>query len=179
MSINTQPILENEEAILYPLQHKDFEDLYAIAADPKIWEQHTNHDRWKREVFKTFFALALQSKGAFKIVDKTSGACIGSTRIYNYKEQEKSVFVGYTFYAVSYWGKGVNRLVKATLLDYIFQSLSMVYFHIGANNIRSQIAIARIGAKKIAEEVVTYMDGTSRLNFLYAIRKDDWCNMEQ
>src|SRR5690554_976288 len=91
MNINIQPLLENEKAILYPLQEKDFEALYTVASDPKIWEQHPNKDRWKKDVFKTFFDLAMQSKGAFKIVDKTTGNIIGSTRIYNYNEQENKI----------------------------------------------------------------------------------------
>lgn len=179
MNINIQPLLENEKATLYPLKKKDFEALYAVASDSKIWEQHPDNDRWKKEVFKSFFDLAMQSKGAFKIVDKTTGNIIGSTRFYNYNEQENSIFVGYTFYAVSYWSKGINKLVKVTMLDYIFQFVSKVYFHIGANNIRSQVAIERIGTVKIAEEVVTYSDGTSRLNFVYEISKAKWCKPEK
>lgn len=171
MNINIQPELENEKAILYPLQDKDFEALYAVASNFKIWEQHPDNDRWKKEVFKSFFDLAIQSKGAFKIVDKTTGKIIGSTRLYNYNQQENSIFLGYTFYAVEYWGKGVNLLVKTTILDYIFQYVSKVYFHIDANNIRSQVAIERIGADKIGKEVVTYPDGATRLNFVYKISK--------
>lgn len=48
MEFNIQPILENEKTILYPLQEKDFELLYAVASDPKIWEQHPSKDRWKK-----------------------------------------------------------------------------------------------------------------------------------
>src|SRR5690606_18963582 len=174
-NFNIQPILENTKVILYPLQEKDFELLYKVASDPEIWKQHPDNDRWKKEIFKTFFEGAIQSKGAFKIVDKTTGNTIGSTRFYNYNEHESSIFIGYTFYAVEYWGKGINQLVKATLLDYIFQYVSRVYFHIGENNIRSQVAIGRIDADKIAEEVVTYPDGASRLNFVYEISKEKWC----
>lgn len=86
MNINIQPLLENEKVILYPLQEKDFEALYAVASDPEIWKQHPNKDRWKKEVFETFFDGAMQSKGAFKIVDKATGNIIGSTRFYNYNE---------------------------------------------------------------------------------------------
>lgn len=176
--MNIQPVLENEKVILYPLQKEDFEALYAIASDPKIWEQHPNNDRWKKEVFKTFFDIAIESKGTFKIVNKDTSDIIGSTRLYNYDQKENSIFVGYTFYAVVYWGKGVNRLVKNTILDYIFQYVSKVYFHIGANNIRSQVAIERIGADKIAEEVITYPDGSSRRNFVYEISKGKWCKLK-
>ena len=169
MNINIQPILENERVFLYPLQEKDFEALYVVASDPKIWEQHPDNERWKKEVFKIFFDKAIQSKGAFKIVDKETGKIIGSTRMYDYNEQQNSIFIGYTFYEVTYWGKGINQLVKATMLDYILEFVSKVHFYIGVNNIRSQIAIERIGANKIKEEEVTYPNGEIRLNFLYEI----------
>lgn len=174
MNFNVQPVLENEKVILYPLQEEDFELLYATASDPKIWEQHPNKDRWKKEVFTTFFDGALQSKGAFKIVDKSTGNIIGSTRFYDYNGEDNSIFIGYTFYAVSCWGKGVNRSVKTMMLDYIFQFVSKVCFYIGANNVRSQIAISRIGAEKIAEQVVTYFGEAPRLNFVYEITKEKW-----
>lgn len=179
IDINVQSILENEKVILYPLQEKDFEVLYAVASDPKIWEQHPNKDRWKKEVFKTFFDGAMQSKGAFKIVEKATGNTIGSTRIYDYNEQENSIFIGYTFYAVQYWGKGINHAVKTIMLDYIFQSVSKVHFHIGANNIRSQVAIGRIGAEKVAEQEVTYFGEAPRLNFVYEISKEKWKKTKQ
>lgn len=174
MSFDIQPILENEKVILYPLQDRDFELLYAAASDPKIWEQHPNKDRWKKEVFRTFFDGAMQSKGAFKIVDKATGDIIGSTRMYDYNDQDNSIFIGYTFYAVQYWGKGINHAVKAMMLDYIFQFISKVCFHIGANNIRSQIAIGRIGAEKIAAQEVTYFGEAPKLNFVYELKKDKW-----
>ena len=55
MSLNIQPTLENEKAVLRPLQEQDFEALYTVASDPNIWEQHPNKDRWKKDVFKVFF----------------------------------------------------------------------------------------------------------------------------
>ncbi len=174
MEFSIQPTLENEKVFLYPLQEKDFEALYTTASDPRIWEQHPNKDRWRRDVFKTFFDGAMQSSGAFKMVDKATGNTMGSTRIYDYNEQENSIFIGYTFYAVEYWGKGINQLVKATMLDYIFQFVSKVNFHIGADNIRSQIAISRLGAEKMAEQEVTYFGEASKLNFVYEISKEKW-----
>jgi RimJ/RimL family protein N-acetyltransferase len=176
MVINVQPILENESVLLYPLQEKDFDDLYATASNPKIWEQHPNKDRWQKEVFRTFFEGAMQSEGAFKIVDKETGNVIGSTRFYDHNKQENSIFIGYTFYATSCWGTGINPIVKSLMLDYIFQFVSKVYFHIGADNLRSQIAIMRIGAEKISEQEVTYFGEAAKLNFVYEITKEKWKN---
>jgi len=174
MSFNTQPILENEGVVLYPLQERDFEALYAVAADPKIWEQHPNKDRWKKEVFRTFFDGAMQSKGAYKIVDRATGAIIGSTRFYGYDKPKSSISIGYTFYGMGYWGKGTNGSVKAMMLDYVFQFVSTVRFHIGACNIRSQVAIGRLGAEKIAEREVAYFGEAPQLNFIYEITKQKW-----
>lgn len=174
MNINIQSVLENEQVILYPLQENDFEDLYAVASDPQIWEQHPNKDRWQKEVFQTFFEGAMQSKGAFKITNKASGKTIGSTRFYDYDKENDSILIGYTFYATSIWGMGINKAVKALMLDYIFQFVSKVYFHIGANNVRSQIAISRIGAEKIREQEVAYFGEPDRLNFIYEIPKEKW-----
>ena len=174
MNLDTQPILENDKIILYPLQEEDFETLYAVAADPRIWEQHPNKDRWEKEVFRTFFEGAIQSKGAFKIIDKSTGKVIGSTRMYDYNELDQSILIGYTFYGTAYWGKGVNHSVKALMLDYLFQFVSCVYFHIGANNIRSQIAIGRLGARKVGEQEVAYFGELPKLNYVYGIEKQGW-----
>lgn len=174
MNLVIQPILENETIILRPLQENDFDALFGVASDPKIWEQHPNTDRWKEDIFRTFFEGAMLSKGAFKIVHKGSGEVLGCTRYYDYNEQERSIFIGYTFYATSSWGKGINHAVKALMLNYIFQYVDQVYFHIGANNLRSQIAITRLGAEKIAEEEVAYFGDKPQLNFVYSIGKTQW-----
>ena len=176
MSTNLQPVLENDRMILYPLSEDDFEALYAVASDPKIWEQHPQKDRWKKEVFRIFFDEAMASKGAFKIVDRQSGDIAGSTRFYELDKAADSILIGYTFYATRYWGKGINLSVKALMLDYIFSFVSKVYFHVGAANIRSQIAMSRLGAAKVDEKEVCYYGEMPRLNFIYLITREDWLN---
>jgi RimJ/RimL family protein N-acetyltransferase len=170
---NTQPSLHNEQVRLLPLQAADFADLYAAARDPKIWEQHPNQDRWQPEAFRTYFEGALQ-QGALKIVDQATGTVIGSTRFYGYDAQADSILIGYTFLTTRYWGTGLNTGVKTLMLDYIFQFVSTVYFHIGAENRRSQLAIGRLGAEKVGEEQVAYFGEPPKLNFVYRISREAW-----
>lgn len=172
--MNLQPQLENELVVLQPLSINDFEELYEVASDPLVWEQHPNKDRYKREVFQNFFDGAMQSKGAFKIIDKTTGKTIGSSRFYNLDMNNKSVLIGYTFYGRNYWGTSYNPSVKKLMMDYAFQFVDTIYFHIGANNIRSQKAIERLGAIKVREIEVAYHGEPEKLNFEYAISKKDW-----
>jgi RimJ/RimL family protein N-acetyltransferase len=173
MKFSIQTILENNQIALYPLIESDFESLYEVASDPKIWEQHPNQNRWKKEIFTTFFEGAIESKGAFKIIDKNNNNLLGSTRFYNYNEQENSILIGYTFYATKCWGKGINQMVKKLMLDYVFQFVSKVYFHVGAGNIRSQIAVSRLGTKKTGEQKDTFF-AEPKLDFIYELTKNDW-----
>jgi hypothetical protein len=48
MELNIQVSLENQALALCPLQENDFDALFSVASDPKIWEQHPNTDRWKK-----------------------------------------------------------------------------------------------------------------------------------
>jgi len=172
--MNLQPILENEQLLLLPLQEADFDALYALAADPKIWEQHPAKDRWKKEVFRIFFEGAMQSKGAFKIIDKATGDVIGNTRYYNYQPETKTIEIGFTFYGTNSWGKNINPQVKKLMLDYIFEFVNRVTFTVGALNIRSQTAIQRLGAKKMDIEKYQSFGGDPLLHYMYAIDKKDY-----
>ncbi|ANH83645.1 acetyltransferase [Niabella ginsenosidivorans] len=172
MPFSIQPVLENEVVKLVPLKETDFERLYAVASDPKVWEMHPNKNRYEPEVFRAFFEGAIESGGAFLIFDKLSGELAGSSRFYNYSAEENSIFIGYTFYAVKCWGTGFNTQVKHLMLDYIFQFVNTVYFHIGAENYRSQKAIEKLNAVKIKEEWVTYQGEPDRLNFVYKISRE-------
>lgn len=173
MTLNWQPQhLQNELIALFPLQEEDFEDLYAVASDPLVWEQHPNKLRYQREVFQNFFEGALLSRGAFLIRDKVVGEIVGCSRFYDYNENEKSVLIGYTFIGRKFWGKGYNKALKKMMLDYAFQFVDKVYFHIGAVNIRSQKAIIKIGAVKVNEFEVEYYGEEPKLNFVYTITRE-------
>lgn len=174
MHIHFQPTLQNNFILLQPLQQSDFEQLYAVASDPLIWEQHPNKNRYQREAFQNYFEGAMLSKGALLILDKVTGEAAGCSRFYDYNEMESSVFIGYTFFERKFWGKGFNQAAKQLMLDYAFQFTDTVKFHIGAQNIRSQIAIERIGAVKIKEVIVAYHGEPDRNNFEYELKKENW-----
>lgn len=172
--MDLQPTLQNEFIKLVPLKKEDFETLYKIASDPLIWEQHPNKNRWKREVFKNFFEGAIESKGAFLIYDAKTNEAIGSSRFYDHDKENNCVTIGYTFYARSHWGGKYNPSAKHLMMEHAFKNVNSIIFHIGADNIRSQKAIERLGAIKIGEEEMAYYGEDVKLNFVYQIAKESW-----
>jgi RimJ/RimL family protein N-acetyltransferase len=173
MSFELQPIhLRNEKVILQPLQASDFERLYRVASDPLLWANHPNKNRYQPEVFQNFFKGALESGGAFIILDAPHGEPIGSSRFYDYDPKEKSVLIGYTFFARNCWGQGYNRAVKELMLAHAFQWVDRVIFHVGAVNIPSQKAMTKLGATKTGELEVAYYGEADKLNFVYEISRE-------
>ena len=173
MKFDLQPTnLSNNTVLLTPLKPTDFDQLFTVASDPLIWEQHPNKLRYQKEVFKNFFDGAIISKGAFLIQDAKTQEIIGSTRFYDFDAAENSILIGYTFMGRKFWGSGINGMVKKILLDYAFKFVDRVYFHVGATNFRSQKAMEKLGAIKIAEQEVAYFGEDSKLNYIYKINKN-------
>lgn len=175
--MNLQPEnLANDLIKLVPLRPEDFESLYSVAADPLIWEQHPNRDRCERDVFQNFFDEAIKSKNAFIILDLKNDETIGSSRFYEYEKEKKSVAIGYTFLAREYWGGIYNRTVKSIMLDYAFQYVDTVIFHIAGENLRSQKAADKIGAKKTNLVKETFNGDLKIGSLIFELKKIDWEN---
>lgn len=169
--MDLQPTLSNELVTLKPLLKEDFELLYKVASDKLLWEQHPNFDRYKKEVFEDFFQKAIESKGAFTIFDTITNEIIGSTRFYNYDEATKTIVIGYTFIDRKLWGTSYNASVKKVMIDYAFQFVEKIQFHVGETNFRSQKAVEKLGAIKSGK---TADDTSTKQNFIYILQKNNF-----
>ena len=166
MAFDLQPTLRGELVELRPLTADDWDALYAVACDPLIWEQHPEPERWRPDVFRRFFQGALDSGGAFLVLDRESQQVIGSTRYFGYNEARSEIEIGWTFLARSHWGGRYNGDMKRLMLRHAFQFVTRVLFLIGPNNLRSQKAVERIGgtrsesrpARDIGDSVVFAID---------------------
>lgn len=165
-----QPILDGPRLRLRPLRPADFDALYAVAADPLIWEQHPCSNRHERAVFEEFFNQGLRSRGALAVVDKATKRIIGSSRYYDLVGR-KSVAIGFIFLARKFWGGGYNRELKFLMLDHAFGSVERVLFHVGENNLRSRRAMEKIGAQLIGTIARTKPDGTPDPTVVFELRR--------
>jgi RimJ/RimL family protein N-acetyltransferase len=171
MSFDLQPHLKGALIELRPLKLEDWDDLFAVASDPLIWEQHPESDRYKREVFKAFFEGALESGGAFVILDTKTQQIIGSTRFHGYDPEKSEIEIGWTFLARKCWGGRYNREIKQLMLNHAFKYVDDVVFFIGENNIRSQKATEKIGAVRSGMAKRVYGNRPASLNVRYVIKK--------
>ena len=163
--------MKGELVELRPLRQEDWGDLFAVASDPLIWEQHPESDRYKEDVFKIFFNGALESGGAFVIIDKQNQEIIGSTRFHGYDPAKSEIEIGWTFVARKYWGGRYNAEMKQLMLDHAFKFVENVVFFVGENNIRSRRATEKIGGIKSGIVEKVYGDRPPSLNVRYVIKK--------
>src|SRR5580698_6752570 len=165
MLFDFQPTLEGVLLMLRPLRAEHFGDLYAVASDRLIWEQHPVKDRYKENVFRAFFSESLQSGGALIAIDRKDGKVIGSSRFHGYSKENGEIEVGWTFLARTHWGGVYNREMKQLMLRHAFRFVNRVIFLVGVENLRSQRAVEKLGATRVGVRV----DAGGRKSFLYQI----------
>jgi len=165
MPFELQPILQGGLVALRPLRPEDFQELYTVASDPLIWEQHPVRDRYKAEVFAEFCRESLASGGALIATDAKAGRIIGSSRFHGYSEDNSEIEIGWTFLARSHWGGVYNREMKQLMLRHAFRVVSRVIFLVGPQNLRSQRALEKIGAVRVGSR----LDASGRPSFVYEI----------
>lgn len=147
MQPNWQPILKGQLLTLVPMTTHHHSALLHAAADPLIWEQHPEHDRYKPEVFQHYLAGAMVSGGALVAIDNETGAVLGASRYYEYDPSNDRIAIGYTFLVRYCWARGYNNEMKRLMLQHAFQYVETVVFHVGAFNYRSQKAVQKTGAE--------------------------------
>lgn len=165
MAFDLQPTLQGQLLWIRPLRQADFEDLYAVASDPLIWEQHPVQERYKEEVFQGFFREAMESGGALIAIDSKDSKIIGSSRFHAYDKEKSEIEIGWTFLARSHWGGAYNGEMKKLMLRHAFKFVDHVIFLIGPQNLRSQRAVEKIGGTRVGSRT----DAAGRESFIYQI----------
>jgi RimJ/RimL family protein N-acetyltransferase len=156
--VNRQPTVTGDLVEVRPLRADDFDELYAVAADRLLWEQHPEPDRWREDVFRVYFDDHLASGGALAIVEVATGKLIGTTRYDNYDTERDEVEIGWTFLARPYWGGTYNADLKRIMLEHAFRYVDTVVFLVGEQNLRSRRAVEKIGAVEVGRrrEMILY-----------------------
>jgi RimJ/RimL family protein N-acetyltransferase len=92
-----QPKLKSDLLELRPLLSGDFDDLFTVASDPLIWEQHPAKNRHERREFEKFFLESLDFGGSLIVIDSNNNEVIGSSRYHGYNPDKDEVEIGWSF----------------------------------------------------------------------------------
>lgn len=174
--MDRQPVLEGERLMLRPLSADDWDALYALARDPRVWELHPVSNRWQEPVFRVFFDEALADGGALVAVDKASGALAGSSQYHRFDPEASRVEIGWTFLGRDHWGGETNREMKRLMLAHALESVERVVFRVGETNLRSRRAMEKIGGR--LTDRTERLDGPNGpiVHVVYEIDRESFAN---
>jgi len=173
---------------LESLSENHARDLAIAGKDPVIWAYmlygtpitYESMLNWIRDL------LARRDRGTeipFAVVHLASEKAIGATRYLDMHPDHKGLEIGGTWYAPEYQRTPVNTECKYLLLKYAFETLGCIRVQLKTDlrNIRSQVAIERLGAVKegvLRNHMIT-PEGVIRDSVYYSILDSEWLNVKK
>jgi RimJ/RimL family protein N-acetyltransferase len=182
---NQDILLENERALLRPLQESDIIHLSPFAIhEPEIWTYslvNAGSEAGMQEYISQALLGKVQKKEyPFIVYDKKIESYAGSTRFYDIRLESGCLQLGFTWYGKKYQGSGLNKHCKFLMLDFAFNSLNItrVELRADAKNKRSIQAMISLGCtvEGILRSNGLRPDGTRRDSIILSILKSEWEN---
>lgn len=168
---------------LEPLSPAHHASLERAGADAEVWRWMTFLNADPRESVRQWCAAlgAMSAHGeavAYAIVPTATGEAVGGTVLFDYSEAHRRLEIGYTWLAKPAWRTAVNTEAKYLLLRQAFEPLGCgrVQLKTDARNVRSQTAIARLGAVRegVLRAHMIMPDGYVRDSVMFSIIAAEW-----
>ncbi|MCP2164619.1 Protein N-acetyltransferase, RimJ/RimL family [Goodfellowiella coeruleoviolacea] len=179
-----RPVLTGQHVRLEPLTPAHAPDLFAAGADPDIWTwlrdaRPTDLDDMRRRIDRI---LADPDRLAFVQIDP-AGRVAGTTSYYEIDPTERGLYIGHTWIGAPWRRTGVNTEAKLMLLRHAFDTLgaNRVGWHTDINNLRSQRAIERLGARRegVLRAHRIRRDGSLRDTVVYSVIAAEWPSVRE
>jgi len=178
-------ILEDDRAILRPLEYSDFENLIQFSqTEPDLWEYSLVQAIGEKGL-RNYINMAIEARDAnkeypFIVFDKLKNSYAGSTRFYDIQLSNKCLQLGYTWYGRDFQGTGLNKHCKYLLLEFAFEVMGMERVELRADtqNERSIAAMKSIGCKVegILRSTGLRSDGVRRDSIVLSVLREEWNN---
>ena len=145
--------LDGRYVTLEPLAERHARDLFDVMQDDEVcrylaWPPPTALDETLALIRQAKGLMARRESVVFAQIWKATGRAIGSTRLLDVRPADRQVEIGATFLAREFWRTPANTESKYLFLQHCFERLGCVRVALktDARNVRSQEAIARLGA---------------------------------
>lgn len=169
-------VLAGSNVTLTLAQESDAAELFAALNHDSVW----THVRGRPDsVGALTDALgAANEVGRWPWVVRQNGEVVGTTSYLEVSPVDARLEIGFTLYAPAVWGTVVNPECKLLLMTWAFEVSGMgrVQLKTDIRNVRSQAAIARVGATKegVLRRYQRRQDGSVRDTVVYSVLADEW-----
>ncbi|MBL8017814.1 MAG: GNAT family N-acetyltransferase [Ignavibacteria bacterium] len=176
-------LFELPDVQLIELNRSHTSELWMYAMDESLWTHYTFRKMESRQKFDSFINNTIHEAEtgcgfSFTIIDKRSGQPCGTTSFLDIHPASRSLEIGRTWLASHLHGTGFNAACKFLLLRFCFEDLGLirVFFKTDSNNLRSQKAMEKIGAKYegTLRNHMIREDGSFRHSAYYSIIESEW-----
>ena len=178
----TPVTLKGRWLTLEALDERHAPDIFQAMRDEEVcrylaWDQPRSLDDTLALIRDAKDAMARGQSIVYAQVWNATGRAIGSTRLLDVRPADRQVEIGATFLAREFWRTPANTESKYLFLRHCFETLSCVRVALKTDgrNIRSQEAIARLGATR--EGVLRRhmrVKGYHRDTVYFSIIDDEW-----
>ena len=182
--MNVSPVTLAGRAVrLEPLEEKHHAALARHGADGELWRYSLCRREDPAESVRVWCesVRAAQARGdgvAWAVVDAASGEAVGGTTYLDVAEAHQRLEIGNTWLGRATWRTAINTEAKFLLLRHAFETLgaNRVQLKTDARNVRSQAAIARIGAVRegVLRAQMVMPDGWVRDSVMFSIVAAEW-----
>jgi RimJ/RimL family protein N-acetyltransferase len=183
-SFRVRPVtLANDHVSLEPLRPEHAPALFAIGQDEATWRYmprpaftgEIDAAQWVSAMVNDMTAGIRVSYAVRRLSDQH---IVGSTSLFDFHVPERSLELGYTWYAPPACRTAVNTATKLLLLTHCFETLGChrVQLKCDTRNIPSQLAIERIGATKegVLRRHMIVHGNYPRDSAYYSILPEEW-----
>lgn len=179
----TPVTIEGRAVRLEPLGLTHLEQMAEVGAEPEIWKYFAcgpvvGPEPMRRWIEDRVAQDAGGTSSGFAIVDRGSGRVAGSTSYLDIATADRRLEIGSTWLGRAARRTVINTEAKYLLLRHAFEVLGAhrVQLKTDARNLRSQIAIERIGARKegVLRAHMIMWDGFVRDTVMYSIIAPEW-----
>jgi RimJ/RimL family protein N-acetyltransferase len=172
---------------LEPIDARHAPDLFQVMQDDEVcrylfWSPPRSLDETQTLVREARDLMMRGESIVFAQIWNETGRCVGSTRLLDVRPADRQVEIGSTFLARSLWRTPANTESKFLFLTHCFEKLGCVRVALKTDgrNVRSQEAIARLGASR--EGVLRKhmsIKGFQRDTVYYSILDSEWPDVKR
>jgi RimJ/RimL family protein N-acetyltransferase len=165
----------------------DADALFQALDDDRVWEMgyaSTSPRPTSPNTWRQWMAKATKEDRVMYVVrsvepdNERDGRIIGTTSLGDIDVPNEKAHLGWTANSPQVWGTSVNPECKLLLLSHCFEhcGLGRVKIQTDAINVRSQAAIAKLGATRegVVRRDLKRADGTWRDSVVFSVIVNDW-----